>query len=151
MDAGLNAPPKSVLVAQNVAVRTGAYVGLSLSLILLGWILFANRVAIPAEYVRERNLATAALLGLVGLIPVMRFLLQPAKLWISSLIAWTVFSVAYCVLSVIFSGLREHFSAFQVFLLGTVTYMIVGTVAWLGNIIGRTWAAHSPRGRHPVS
>ena len=151
MDPGLAFPPKPLASAANDAIRTGIYVGVALALIFVSWIFIANRVAIPNAYVRERNLGTAALLVLVALIPVARFLLVPGKIWVSTLVAWIIFSACYGLLSIFFSGLREHFTAFQVFVLGAVVYMILATLAWLGNIIGRTWAAHSPRGHHPVS
>jgi hypothetical protein len=151
MDSGPAFPPKPVASAPNAAVRTGVYVGGALSLIFVSWIFLANRVVIPGEYVRERNLGTAALLVFVALIPMARFLLAPGKIWVSTLIGWTIFSACYALLSIIFTGLREHFTALQVFVLGAMAYMILATLAWLGNIIGRTWAAHSPRGHHPVS
>ncbi len=151
MDVARTQSPQPLSLHQNVALRTGVYAGLGLSLILVVWIFLANRVAIPKEFVRERNLATVALLVAVALVPVVRFLLLPAKLWISSLIAWTVFSITYALLGLAFGGLSNHFTAFQVFVLGAVAYMIVATIAWLGNIVWRTWAADAPRRHHTVS
>jgi hypothetical protein len=135
----------------DVAVRTGVYVGVGLSLILAVWIFLANRVPSLEKLALERNLVTIALLALVGLVPIARFLLLPAKLWICSLIGWTIFSVTYGLLSLAFSGLREHFGAFQIFVLGAVLYMIVATIAWLGKMVWRAWSEDSAHRHHPVS
>jgi hypothetical protein len=151
MPAGpqLSTPPQPV--PRDIAVRTGVYVGLGLSLILVAWIVLANRVPALAKFAPERNLATITLLALVAIVPIVRFLHMPAKLWVSSLIAWIIFSGIYGVLALAFSGLREHFDGFQIFVLGAVVYMIVATIAWLGNIVWRTWSEDSAHRHHPVS
>jgi hypothetical protein len=131
---------------QNVAVRTGVYAGFGLSVVFVAWILAANRVSSLETLTEERNLTAAILLGGLALVPVFRFLLMPAKLWISSLIAWAIFSATYASFSAYFASLREHFGAFQLFVLGAVAYMIVATVSWVGNII---WRARAGRPAHP--
>ena len=143
--------PNSKPILQDVALRTGVYVGLGLSLVLVLWIFLANRVPSLDKFALVRNLAAAILLALVALIPIVRFLRLPAKLWISSLVGWMIFSVIYALLSLVFGGLHEHFGAFQIFVLGAVPYMIVATVAWLGKIVWRTWSEHSAHRHHPVS
>jgi hypothetical protein len=144
-------PARPLPVPQNVAIRTGVYVGIGLSLILVLWIVLANRVTFFDKFAPARNLAAAAMLALVALFPIIRFLRLPAKLWVSSLVGWTIFSVTYTLLTVAFSGLREHFSGLQIFVLGAVPYMIVATIAWLGKIIWRTWSEDSVHRHHPVS
>jgi hypothetical protein len=140
----LAAPP-------NIAVRTGVYCGVALSAAFIAWIFVANRAPFLDAFALERNLTAVILLCLIAMIPVLRFLLAPAKLWISSLIAWAIFSVTYALLSAYFAGLREHFGAFQVFMLGAVLYMIVATISWLGNIIWRARAARAAHPRHSAS
>jgi hypothetical protein len=142
---------RALPVPQDVAVRTGVYVGVALSLILVVWMFLANRVSFLDRFASVRNLVAAVLLALVGLVPVVRFLRLPAKLWLSSLLGWTIFSFIYALLSLVFRGLREHFGAFQIFILGAVPYMIVATIAWLGKIVWRTWAEDSAHRHHPVS
>jgi len=143
--------PNSKPALQEVALRTGVYVGLGLSLILVVWLFLANRVPSLEKFAFGRNLAAAVLMALVALIPIVRFLRLPPKLWISSLVGWTIFSITYALLSLAFSGLREHFGAFQIFILGAVPYMIVATIAWLGKIVWRTWSEDSAHRHHPVS
>lgn len=143
--------PQQSRLPQDVAVRTGTYVGVGLSLILVVWIFLSNRVPFLEKFALERNLITIILLVLVGLVPVVRFLRLPAKLWISSLIGWAIFSVTYALMTLAFSGLREHFNALQIFVLGAVLYMILATIAWLGKVVWRTWSEHSAHRHHPVS
>src|SRR5277367_2364376 len=110
--------PNSKPILRDVALRTGVYVGLGLSVILVLWIFLANRVPFLDKFAMERNLAAAISLALVALIPIVRFLRLPARLWISSLVGWSIFSVSYALLSLVFGGLHEHFGAFQIFILG---------------------------------
>jgi hypothetical protein len=140
MPVGPTFSPRPLPIPQDVGMRTGVYVGVSLSLILIAWIFIANHAASLEKFAAGRNLVTLALLMLVASVPVVRFLRVPAKLWVSSLIGWTIFSVTYGVLALAFSGLREHFGGFQVFVLGAVLYMIVATLAWLVRIVWRTWS-----------
>jgi hypothetical protein len=136
----------ALTVPPNIAVRTGVYSGITLSVVFIAWIFVAYRIPFLHAFALERNLTAAILLCLIAMIPVLRFLLEPAKLWISSLIAWAIFSVTYALLSAYFGGLREHFGAFQVFMLGAVPYMIVATISWLGSIV---WRARVARAAHP--
>jgi len=140
--------PRIVRPFRNVAARTGVYSGVGLSVVFAAWIFIANRVPALDPFMRERNLTAVILLGGIALVPVMRFLLVPAKLCISSLLGWSIFSVIYAIFSAYFSGLREHFGAFQVFVLGAVLYMIVAAVSWVGNLIWRTRASRAVHDPH---
>jgi len=140
--------PRIAPPLRNAAVRTGVYSGVGLSVVFAAWIFTANHAPALDPYLEERNLTAVILLGGIALVPVVRFLLVPAKLWISSLIAWTLFSVIYAIFSAYFNGLREHFGAFQVFVLGAVLYMLVATVSWVGNIIWRTRASRAVHNGH---
>ncbi|MGA2419679.1 MAG: hypothetical protein ABSG69_06305 [Candidatus Acidiferrum sp.] len=151
MPVGPPFSPRPLAIPQDVAVRTGVYVGVGLSLVLVAWLFVANHAASLERFAAARNLVTLALLVLVAAVPVVRFLRMPAKLWVSSLIGWTIFSVTYGLLALAFSGLREHFGGFQVFVLGAVLYMIVATLAWLVRIVWRTWSEDSAHRHHPVS
>lgn len=130
---------------RNAAVRTGLYVGVALSLIFTAWIFVANRVPGLEDFALERNLAAASALGLLALIPVLRFFRLPGNLLGSSLIAWTLLCFTYRILSIHFSALEDRYSAFQVFIVGAVLYMIIATIAWIGTCI---WKARHPRVSH---
>lgn len=141
----------SFQVFRNASVRTGVYVGIVLSILFSGWVIVANRVPLLDRFANVRNLAAVALLGLVALIPVLRFWRMPGNLLASSLVAWVFFSLAYRVLCMSFAGLAERFSAVQVFVLGAVPYMLVVTLSWIGAIIRRARASHVSHPNHHPS
>lgn len=138
-------------VFRNASVRTGVYVGVALSMALSGWVIVANRVPLLDRFALMRNLAAVAILGLIALIPVLRFWRMPGNLLASSLVAWVLFSLCYRVLCMSFAGLAERFSAVQIFVLGAVLYMLVVTLSWIWTIIRRARASHVSHPNHHPS
>jgi hypothetical protein len=141
----------SFRVFRNASVRTGVYVGVILSIVFSGWVIVANRVPLLDRFALVRNLAAVAVLGLVAVIPVLRFWRMPGFLLASSLVAWTLFSLSYRVLCMRFAGLAERFSAVQIFVLGAVLYMLVVTLSWIWTIIRRVRASHVSHPNHHPS
>jgi hypothetical protein len=133
-------------VFKNLAVRAGVYVGVCLSLALSVWIFVANRIPSLERFAFERNLAGAALLGLLAVAPVLRFFRSPGNLLASSLVAWTIFSFTYRLLRIFFGHLGDKYSAFLIFVLGSVLYMILATLSWIGMLI---WRARERDLSHP--
>jgi hypothetical protein len=136
---------------KNSAVRVGLVVGAGLSVALFGWIFIANRVPIFDGVSVERNLLSAAVIGLLAFLPILRFFRDPASLLISSLIAWSFLTLSYRTLSIFFSTLSAWYSAFQVFMIGAVIYLIATTLSWIGTCIWKARAAHVAAPRHRVS
>lgn len=135
---------------RNTSVRTGLYVGVALSIALGAWVIVANRVPVLERFALARNLAAVAVLGLIALVPVLRFWRLPGNLLASSLIAWAIFTLFYRVLCMYFARLAERFSAVQIFVLGAVLYMLVVTLSWIWTIIRRARAsAISHPNHHP--
>jgi hypothetical protein len=99
----------------------------------------------------ERNLAAAAILGVLAFIPVLSFFREPASLLISSLISWSILTVSYWTLGIFFSALREWYSTFEVFMLGAVLYLIAATVSWIGRCIWKARSAHFEHPHHRAS
>jgi hypothetical protein len=129
----------------------GVYVGVILSIVFSGWVILANRVPLFDRFALVRNLAAVAVLGLIALIPVLRFWRAPGDLLASSLIAWLLFSLSYRVLSMDFSGLEDRFSAIQIFVLGAVPYMLLVTLSWIWTIIRRARASDVSHPNHHPS
>ncbi len=100
----------------------------------------ANRVPFFDRFALVRNLAAVAVLGLLALIPVLRFWRMPGNLLASSLVAWVLFSLTYRILCMNFEGLAERSSAVQIFMLGAVLYMLAGHCFL-------AWNHHSARAR----
>jgi hypothetical protein len=122
-----------------------------LSIAFSGWVIVANRVPLLDRFALVRNLAAVSVLGLIALIPVLRFWRMPGNLLASSLVAWLLFSMSYRVLCLLFVGLAERFSAVQIFVLGAVLYMLVVTLSWIWTIIRRARASHVSHPNHHPS
>jgi hypothetical protein len=136
---------------RNAAIRTGVYTGICLSLVFTTWLVIANQVPFLERFALERNVAAAAVLGFLAAVPVLRFLRWPGNLLASSMIAWMIFTVVYRVLCMIYHGLSNWHSTFQVFMEGAVVYMIFTTLSWIGAIIRRARAADISHSKHRTS
>lgn len=133
---------------KDVAVRTGIYSGISLSIIFTAWLLIANRVPFLEPFAMERNIAGAALLIFFACIPLMRFYRSPAELLISGLLGWSLLTVSYRLFGLVFVLLEENYSAFHVFVLGAVSYLLFATVSWIGTIVWRVRSTHHSHTNH---
>jgi len=117
------------------------YTGVWLSLVFVAWILIANRVAFLDPLAQQRNLIATVLLAIIAAMPVLRFLRAPAELLISGLMAWSVMTLGYRILSLKFVLLQDYYSTFHVFVLGAVAYLLFATLSWIGMIVLRARAA----------
>lgn len=156
MFVGTNLPGSRRLdFLPNTAVRTGVYTGVCLSLVFVTWLVIANQVPFLERFAFERNVAGAGVFVFLAAVPVLRFLRWPGNLLASSMIAWMIFSVVYRILCLIYHGLGDWHSTFQVFMVGAVSYMMFTTLSWIGAIIRRARAAEishpKPQPRHRES
>jgi uncharacterized membrane protein YvlD (DUF360 family) len=124
-------------IFKNAAIRTGVYSGIGSSLVLVAWLVIANRAPNLEAFALERNLAASVVLGLFAAVPIIRFLRFPGPLLASGLIAWSITALTYRLLGIYFWGLGARFSAMQFFTLGTIAYMILATLSWIGTCISR--------------
>ena len=138
-------------VFRNAAIRTGVYVGVCLTLVFSAWLVIANRVPFLERFALERNVAAASILGFLAAVPVFRFLRLPGHLLASSLIGWLIFSLSYRALCLVFRGLSNWHSTFQIFMLGAVVYMILTTLCWIAATIWRAREAHASHPNHHAS
>jgi hypothetical protein len=118
------------------------FTGVSLAVIFWTWVIVANRIAFFDQFALLRNFAAVSVLGLLALIPILRFWRWPGHLLASSLVGWLIFSVSYRLLCFYFVALKDRYSPVQVFMLGAVAYMLVVTVSWLGTILWRARASN---------
>lgn len=131
------------LLSGAAAVRTGVYVGVALSFVFTAWLLVANRVPLLAPFSVPRNMIAASLLAFTAAIPLLRYFRSPAEMLLASLIAWGMFTLTYGLLCLKFSLLDQYYSTFQVFAIGSVIYLLLATLCWIGTIIWRVRATHS--------
>jgi hypothetical protein len=136
---------------RNSTIRAGVYGGVCLTLIFAAWLVVANHVPFLERFALERNIAAAAVLGFLAVVPIFRFWRMPGVLLASSLIAWLIFSLSYRVLCLIFRGLSNWHSTFQIFMLGAIVYLIAATLSWIVMIIWKAREAHVSHPNHHVS
>lgn len=130
------------LVLHDSGVRTGACAGAGLSISFITWLFLANRVPALEHVALQRNIIAAAVLTLFFLVPVVRFMWQPGRLLVSSLIAWSILTFTYRGLCMHFDALADRYSAVQIFTLGTIVCMILATLSWIGTCIWRARESH---------
>jgi uncharacterized membrane protein YvlD (DUF360 family) len=133
-------------VFKNAGVRTGMYTGVALAIGISTWLYVANRVPSLEVLAFQRNFVAVLVLGLVGAIPVLRFLRSPGDLLVSSLVGWSILTITYRILCLHFSALGERLSTPQIFTLGAVVYLILATLSWIGTCL---WRARTSGISHP--
>lgn len=130
------------------AVRTGIYTGTCLGITFSLWMYLANRVPALERFASERNMAAAVLLGLLAVIPTMRYFRDPGKMLTASLIGWTILTFFYRLMCSFFGLLSEKYSPLHIFMLGAVLYMIAGTISWIGMVIWRVRETSDSHSNH---
>jgi hypothetical protein len=130
---------------RNAPIRVGLYTGVWLSAVFVAWVLVANRVPFLEPLAQQRNVIAALLLATIAAMPVVRFLRASAELLISGLLAWSVLTLMYRILSLKFILLQYYYSTFHVFVLGAVAYLLFATLSWIGMIV---WRAREAQGTH---
>jgi hypothetical protein len=133
---------------EDVAIRVGVYTGLTLSIIFVAWLMVANRMPELSGFAVPRNVIGASLLTIVGAIPVFRFFRSPSELLLSSVVGWGMFTLTYAGLCLKFEMLDQYYSTSQIFVLGSLIYLVLATLCWIGTIIWRVRATDSSHPRH---
>jgi hypothetical protein len=142
MPASIHLPGyRWLMFLRNVPVRVGIYTGICLSLVFSIWLVLANRVPLLERLAPERKVVAGFFLVLLACLPVLRFYRSPGDLLVSGLLAWTLLSITYRLLCMVFVLLDARYSAFHVFVLGAVVYLLGATLSWIGTMIWRVRAA----------
>ncbi len=128
--------------SRSPVLRTGAVTGVCLSAVLTAWLIVANHVPRSAEYASKRNSVAAALVILLMLIPVGRFLRSPGRLFSAGLTGWAVLTSTYLLLGLYFERLYSRVTPFQVFILGGVAYGFFAVLSWVTTLMFA--ARHQP-------
>lgn len=132
-------------------MRTGVYCGVSLSFVLLVWLILSDYTSALERFAMARDFVGASLMGFLALVPIFRFFRLPGTLTISCLVSWLILSFSYRVFCMFFPGLGDWLGAFQIFMYGVVVYLIVATLCWIGTIVWRARSQHASHTNHHVS
>jgi len=114
------------------AIRTGVYGGALLIIAMLGALVSANRIPVLEKYAFERNAACYTLFVLLMLVPVVRFLTRPLKMFGAAMVGWVMFVAAYDLTAFYFRNLFQVLrTPFQALIEGTVLYGIFAVGSWV--------------------
>jgi hypothetical protein len=133
---------------RNAPIRMGIYTGVALSLVFSAWVIVANRMPLLEPFALARNIGAIAALCFFASLPTLRFFRSPGDMLVSGLVGWTILSFSYRILCAVFVLLQDRYTAFHVFMLGAVIYLICATVSWIGTIIWRARMADGTRIHH---
>ena len=127
------------------AIRTGVYGGALLIVAMLGALVAANRIPALEKYALERNAVCYTLFVLLMLVPVIRFLTRPLKMFGAGMIGWVIFVAAYDLTGFYFRDLFQVLrTPFQALVEGAVVYGIFAVGSWVCGML-----LHARR--HPVA
>jgi hypothetical protein len=133
---------------RNAPIRMGICTGVALSLVFSAWVIVANRMPLLEPFALARNIGAIAALCFFASLPTLRFFRSPGDMLVSGLVGWTILSFTYRILCAVFVLLQDRYTAFHVFMLGAVIYLICATVSWIGTIIWRARMADGTRIHH---
>lgn len=127
------------------ALIAGCYTGAMLTVTLLGSLVIANRIPALEPYAFERNAVSYALFVVVMILPILRFLNHPVKMFVSAITGWAILAVAYDFSGLYFRNLFDvtHRTPFEILAEGALFYGILSLSAWVCRIILHA-RRHSP-------
>ncbi len=99
-------------------------------------LLTANRMPRLESLALVRDILSAAVFGLFMLIPICRFWRSPVQLFISSMVAWGLFILAYVGVGNIFGNLYARVRTPGVVLAyGAMAYGLVAVASWVFSMV----------------
>lgn len=116
-------------------LRVGIFTGVALSAVFTAWLFVANRVPELERFATLRNIAAAVTLLVLMSIPVCRFLLSPARMFVSGILGWALASLCYFSLELDFPRLESRMGVFHVFMLGAIAYGFLAVLDWVVSIL----------------
>jgi len=118
-------------------MKTGLYTGFLLTAVMFVALVAANRIPELERYALERDAISAGLFFILVVIPVLRFLSNPLRMFSSAMIAWVIFAAAYNLAGLIFRNLFVVLrrTPFEVLVEGAMVYGLCATASWVVGMI----------------
>jgi hypothetical protein len=141
------APPRhSQRSSGRSAIILGLYTGALMVIIMFCSLVAANRLPGLERHALERNAISYSLFVLFMLIPVVRFLNRPGEMFLSAMIAWLMFVVAFDIAGVLFQNLFDsvRHTPFLALLEGAIVYGVIAVGSWVGGMLFQAR-------RHPIA
>ena len=110
----------------------GLYTGAALTVVMLGSLVLANRVPALEPYAFERNAVCGALFVMLMLVPVLRYINRPVRMFVASMTAWVLLSAAYDLAGMYFRDLFVVLrTPAEVLTEGAVAYGVIAVASWV--------------------
>lgn len=117
---------------RNPVLRTGLLTGGLLSFVMAMALIAANRITFLERFAQERNAISGAAFVIVALIPLGRFRRAPSQLFVSGMLGWAVFTLAYLVEGFTFGDLFNVLRMpFVILIYGAAGYGVVAVAIWV--------------------
>jgi len=116
---------------RNSALRTGILTGIYLSATFFGWLLIANHIRQLEPFAGIRNLIAGTFMIFLISIPVLRFRREPAKMFLSGLVAWTLLTFSYLTEELHYTLLESRMGALHIFIMGALSYGLAAVFQWV--------------------
>lgn len=119
------------------ALKTGLYTGALLVGVMFVALIVTNRIPALERYALERNTFFYGLFFILMLVPILRFLNNPLRMFSSAMIAWVMFAAAYDLAGLYFRNLFEVLrrTPFEVLIEGAVVYGLCAAGSWVAGMI----------------
>ena len=116
---------------RNETLRSGVLAGIYISCVFVTWLELANRMRELEPFAGARNFVAAVLLVAILSIPAWRYRRDPARLFASGLVAWTILTITYLFSEIFFKLLESRMGFLHVFVLGVISYGVVAVLDWV--------------------
>jgi hypothetical protein len=122
---------------------TGLFTGGLLIVVMLAALVAANRIPALEDYALERDALSYTLFVLLMLAPVCRFRKSSLQMFLSGVLAWVLFVVAYDGAGIVFHDLFQVLrTPFEVLIEGIVVYGVFAVASWVARMLSH--ARHEP-------
>jgi hypothetical protein len=135
------------------AILTGIYVGALMIVVMLSALVAANRFPALEPYALERNAASYGTFVILFLVPVVLFLKRPKHLFVSAMVSWILFVLAYNVAGLFFRNLFSVLrTPLEALVEGALAYGILAAIVWVVRMIlhARRYPLASRRREEPL-
>ena len=124
---------RRVLASEHrTALETGIYMGALLIVVMVAALFVANRIPGSESYALERNSKLLSLFFICMLIPIARYFNRPMPMFISAMIGWFIFVLAYDVAGMFYQNLFQVLRRpFEALIEGAIVYGVAAVGAWV--------------------
>lgn len=118
-------------------LKFGLYTGIAMVIEMAVALVAINRMAALEPYALERNAFFMGCFFVLMLVPVCRFLRQPAQMFFAAVTAWAIFVAGYSLAGFYFERLFDalHRTPTLVLVEGAVLYGIAAVASWVVEMI----------------